>query len=69
MRLLPSRRFVVETALSPEEARRRLDPLVLAPAGLMLAGAALVAASFGGEARRALDALATVAKATRAALD
>ena len=47
----------------------RFDPLLLAPAGMMLAGAALVAVSFGGEARRALDALAKVAKATRAALD
>jgi hypothetical protein len=50
-------------------AAGRFDPLVLAPLGTAAGMATLIAFGFASETRRALDALAKVVKATRAALD
>jgi hypothetical protein len=50
-------------------AAGRFDPLVLAPLGMIALGVALTVVGFVPETRRALDALAKVVKATRAALE
>ena len=49
-------------------AAGRFDPLMLAPVGMLIAGVALTVAGYGPEARRALDTLAKVVRATRAEL-